>query len=110
MSDLESKLLAILAGQKPTTQTGIKDHNVLVYQIKQAFADEGYAYHPWTMLKDGKYYNVDERHEIVARLMTGQEWYKRFQKETKRMFSGKGYASAHNIMGAAKRVAGLSNE
>lgn len=85
MSSLDDKLREILDSftDRPLPKNPFyrKGQNDIMAQIKQAFADEGYA--PTINYKD---LDESEKAEVTRRVfdqnyMTGQEWYARFEKE-----------------------------
>jgi hypothetical protein len=82
MSSLENKLREILPHYDEDVE------NLMIAQIKQAFADEGY--------------------------LTGQEWYYRFVKELPHHANAeiddeRGYLETKQVLNAAKRAAGVSD-
>jgi len=126
MTDLDKKLKEILLPAIHALDSDESD--TLVTQIKQAFADEGY--------EKVEYERTDQREPVVERfgslgelgspkmtihewnkilsnkeIMTGQEWYNRFEKELE---TWKQYGDKVNymwntdtVLKAAKKASGL---
>ena len=89
-----------------------------VAQIKQAFADEGYVQMPQvemiTRFESGK---KPELFMVNGKeVMTGREWYERFEKELgePQTFAGYGYDSVgydeDDVLAAAKRASGVEEQ
>jgi hypothetical protein len=81
-----------------------KDLPVVVAQIKQAFADEGWAYLPKMTVTD-----LEEGREWINKnmqqVMTGQEWYDKLIEEWLRLPKDHGFV---DMQDAAKRAAGIT--
>lgn len=74
MSDLDEKLRKVISHIAPADNQQHRDRTSdAIAQIKQAFADEGYG-HNLYINKVGKW-------QPMSGMMTGQEWYDRYQKE-----------------------------
>lgn len=99
MTNLDDKLKELVFKMAGGIKDGGEDE---ITQIKQAFADEGYV--AKSELKSWSY---------TAELLTGTEWYDRFEKELNNL--GVNYKTgmtglmASEILEAAKRAAGLDN-
>lgn len=125
MSDLDKKLQDIL---NTTYSFGNEDKDLEFYgtsnddeieAIKQAFIDEGWIpYKPFEYTPEGKkpawwsktpeLMTGDEHKARTAGLMTGQEWYDRFEKEVGQYEAG-GWIddTLDNVLLAAKKAAGI---
>lgn len=108
MSDLDSKLREILEEvEDEVNNTGgvsTKHRGRLVAQIKQAFAEEGYvkvSKDNQDKIKTATIYSINHGQ---YELMTGQEWYERFEKE---LNNHPIKLQGTEIMRAAKKAAGL---
>lgn len=114
MESLDEKLMKILEVASisgiygPTNATTYED---LVAQIKKCFADEGYVYIPMvetvTRFERGhipKIYMVNGKE-----VMTGQEWYDRFEKLVDEMGMEPPIVDGAYLECAA-RAAGIDNE
>lgn len=80
--------------------------------VKQAFIDDGWSDKPWTAVTKDGYSQIDEQHDVIKQLMTGQEWYDRFEKEytTPYVVIGKDGVEGEirvNPLEAAKKAAGI---
>lgn len=126
MVDLDAKLKEIL--HTPVNQRDFSyDEDDIVEQIKQAFAEAGYvtpenAAKVQTMVNQMvnlandmaivptiQYVKPNKAITKAQNLMTGQEWYERFEKEFKgTRWYDKIRGSHDEISDAAKRAAGLT--
>lgn len=113
---LDDKLMDILAQHR--MNSGELDKESLEQQcvelIKQAFADEGYippkAKMFWHQKGKNVYISGAQDHIVsvdMEQLMTGQEWYGRFEAELKAhpMVEGQ-----YDVFQVARRAAGLDKE
>lgn len=123
MSNLDDKLREIMLNAR---KVGLSDETATyeVAQIKQAFEEAGYVksgYANFKSLKvpDEPLDTLQVKHE--PSLMTGQEWYDRFEKELSHEIYGDTnpsdkvdcegipYACSCDLLDAAKRAAGLDD-
>lgn len=126
MSDLDTKLALIIEDIMFSEDSPLRNGELtFAEQIKQAFADAGYlkpadksAYEKALVdsyLKAGGDPDLIvtsrtdwERNAKLAGLMTGQEWYERFEKEIAWMDLPKPWDSIQNgYRDAAKKAAGI---
>lgn len=119
MSNVDNKLRYILEDWYPGTQ-----YSDVIPQIKQAFSEAGYIngidYADWLTRRQRIPEGLRGYMDFVAknkglkvppRLMTGQEWYDRFEKEYRKLG---GYPDDVNInsnaMEAARKASGVDDE
>lgn len=86
-------------------------HEAVLAAIKQAFSEAGYV-NPKEMFaeyqREGKIViQAIDTENNYAPVMTGQEWYDRFDKEMTKDWNGEGYFIYKAIMKVAKKAAGL---
>lgn len=133
MSDLDDKLERVLYDHRNDTPIG--KQSALISDIKQAFADE---FGIDQMLQDMVDLRANMQHNLVrlgltatptnhiadfskgklSKLMTGQEWYDRFEKEADKVKISQADANApyhqtrimQQLYKAAQRASGVSNE
>lgn len=125
MADLDDKLREILLapykypkGDGATMFDDKGDIPILdtqIAQIKQAFAEAGYISHNskiyWAK-HDDKMYIVNGSDPIkrvsLSTLMTGQEWYDRFEKQVRKSPDVDDWHYTHlEVLEAAKKASGL---
>jgi len=113
MSDLDSKLDYILksnaAVQRCADKDALNDYDKLIPAIKQAFSEAGYLQIP--MVEVVTRYKQGKKPEVFMvngkEVMSGQEWYDRFEAELTSQTNVKTQFSWLGIMIAAKRASGL---
>lgn len=76
-----------------------------ITEIKQAFAEAGYINMQGAKVSGPKY-TVQTYRGDGARMMTGQEWYERFDKELR----AEDTYSIDEILQAAKRASGIDHD
>ena len=98
MSDIDEKLREIIVNLLDTGMPNSISQDEAHKQIKQAFADAGYSYQERNLFKGLK---------LARTVMTGQEWYERFDRELDDYADISGDVSYSDCLKAAKRAAGL---
>lgn len=105
MSDLDEKLFDIIGGviDMYTIEPELTFEEA-VAQIKQAFADEGYAHFEGNQEQQAAIANMI----LGNKVMTGQEWYERFKQAMAEEFEvDVDGASSESVTKAAKKAAGV---
>ena len=110
MSDIDDKLREII-DDPIVTRFDKNDSDKAIRLIKQIFAEESYV-------KQGRHELINERLRekvISGEIMTGQEWYDRFEKELSQAPAKfnqlmEGTVAVKEVRMAAKRASGIGDE
>lgn len=81
-----------------------------ISQIKQAFKDENYIQVPETVINDDGSMDVRYAKKVLQNgvpLMTGQEWYEKFQNEISEWGLGAYSGDLDSVIEAAEKASGL---
>lgn len=118
MNDLDEKLKSIVGEVSFTKADGSESHiTEAVEKLKQAFTEAGYTKSIGKLVEDDVRQAFQLLRDGAIKMMTGQEWYDRFEKELfvniptiEPTVIAAEFVSRAEVLRAAKRAANITKE